>query len=443
MTEPAASSSYLARQWWLVRTALWTVLALMIAAAVTLHPAIVERFLSSDGQLAPGSRRLLFVMEAGAGIAAALTFLAGRRLRVHSATGERLVLGAAFALTSVAISVVVCEVGLRAAAGFRPLRADRHFFFEHDELLGWRHRPGAIALFKDAIVRINAAGLRDDELPGEQPKDWRLLFLGDSQTFGDGVTAEDTFVQRLERQHRSVHAINAGVIGYGTDQEVLYFERDGLKYAPNVTIVGVNAYDLRDNISTQVRSGYVKPRFELLNGALHLTNVPIPPGSIVDRAQRDLRTHSYLYVMFDGALGSRSARADDEDGEGRRLGAAQVFPRSNQLATALAVTRALLVRLADRVHATGGRMAVVFLPYEMDFDQSPDYNERTGRLMATLEDAARDADFAILDLRPTLGSGRGLYRDTMHFSPDGHQRVTVALDAFLRQHGLIPATDAR
>jgi hypothetical protein len=444
MTEPAAASSVLARRWWLVRAALWTVFALIVAAAVTLHPAIVERFLSSDGQLAPGSRRLLYMMQAGAGIAAALVFFAGRRLRAYSPARERLVLGMVFAVASIAFSVFVCEVGLRAAGGFRPLAADRHFFFQHDELLGWRHRPGAVALFKNAVVRINDAGLRDDELPGERPQEWRLLFLGDSQMFGDGVTAEDTFVDRLQHQHRSLQAINAGVIGYGTDQEVLYFERDGRQYSPNVTVVGLNAYDLRDNISTQVRSGYLKPRFELAGGALRLTDVPVPRGSLIDRAQRDLRTHSYLYGMFDGTLGSRRDRdEDEEDGERRHLSAARVFPPNERMGTALDVTRALLVRLAGRVQAAGGRLAVVFLPYEMDFDGDRSYNQRTEQLMTMLADAAAVGNFVRLDLRPLLGSGHGLYRDTMHFSAEGHRRVAVALDAFLQSHGLVPASDAR
>lgn len=429
----------LKRHWQAVRVAVWTLVGLFTVSAVILYPTIAERVLSSDGQLAPAARRMLFVIEAVLLVTAGLIAMASRRLRQHTPRNERLVLGTVFGVCSIAVSLFLCEVGLRAASGFRPLRADRHFFFLHDELLGWRHRPGAVALFKNAVVRINSAGLRDDELPNPGSSDGpRVLFLGDSQVFGDGVASDDTFVQRLEREFRSLQAINAGVIGYGTDQQVLYFEQEGHRFGARTTVVGLNAYDLRDNISTRVRSGYIKPRFELAAGRLQLANVPISKGSVIDRAQRELRTRSHLYTLinqrWDGEVESRS--------DGQRDLTEQVFPPDGQMEKALDVTVALLSRLASAIRARDARLAVVFLPYDMDFTGDRRYAERVDRLVQTLEHAGRDCGFVVFDLRPYLKDGRGLFIDRMHFNPEGHRRVAAILKSLLAESAFIRASHA-
>src|SRR5690606_24301119 len=119
-----------------------------------LSPPVAARLLSSDGQLAGVTvRRLLVVQVLLAVVAGGLVFVA-RRFRQHTPANERLVIGASFAVAGLLGTVLLCEAGLWAVSGIRPLRADRHFFFLYDEVLGWRHRPGAVAHFKGTIVRI-------------------------------------------------------------------------------------------------------------------------------------------------------------------------------------------------------------------------------------------------------------------------------------------------
>ena len=91
-------------------------------------------------------------------------------------------------------------------------------------------------------------------------------------------------MQKLEANVGRLQALNAGVIGYGTDQQVLYYEKNGTRYGADTTLVCLNAYDLRDNVSSRVRSGYIKPLFNLAGGRLELVNVPISKGSILDQS---------------------------------------------------------------------------------------------------------------------------------------------------------------
>jgi hypothetical protein len=429
----------LERRWPIVRAGVWSAAAAAVALSVVLYPPFAESWLSSDGQLSPASKRMLIMIQVALVAVAGLLAVAGRRFRRYTPTNEYAVLGVLFAIGSVIGTVLLCEASLRAAADVRPLRADRHFFFVHDDLLGWRHRPGAIAMFKDAVVRINEHGLRDDEVAGTRADgERRVLFLGDSQVFGDGVAAEDTFVQRLETNEGRLQAINAGVIGYGTDQQLLYYENSGTRYGADTTVVCLNAYDLRDNISSRVRSGYIKPRFTLADGRLELVNVPISKGSLLDRSQRMLTTQSYLYTLIDQTL-LRRGPSTDEGGRGQAV--AEVFPPENEMHAALDITAAVLARLAAGVRSRGGKLAVAFLPYEMDFAEDHRYKRWVNRLVERLELVGRREGFLVFDLRSQLRSGRGLYLDRMHFNPEGHRRVAEALKGLLFQSEPRSTTD--
>jgi hypothetical protein len=411
-----------------------------IGVAILLASGASDSWLSDDGRLEASSRRLLTILQmalAGAGLG---LFALGRAFRRHSARKERLVIGTVFAAAACIVSIALCEVGLRATSSIRPLRAERHFFFLHDAVLGWKHRPGAVARFKDAVVRINSRGLRDDEVAGAPPRtELRLLFLGDSQVFGDGVEAEETFVQGLEQGFRGVDAINAGVIGYGTDQQLLYYEREGAALHAKLIAVGLNAYDLRDNISTRVRSGYLKPRFELTDGTLSLANVPVSQGSIVDRVQRWLRSQSHLYTFL-----TAGSRASANRGEGPAPSRANdIYPSDAQMDGALAVTRELLRRLAADVRKHGGQLVVIFLPYQMDFSADADYTAQSDRLVRILEQTGAESNFLTWDLRPHLRPDANLYLDTMHFNAEGHRQVAAALTKLSLDHRVISGDHAR
>lgn len=432
---------FLARWWPAVSGVLWLGAALAGLLALLLEPSLAERLLSADGRLEPASRTVLRVMQAVSAAVALMLFEAGRRFRYRSVGKERLVLGAVFASAATLVSLLLCEAGLRAASNLRPLTAERHFFFVHDDTLGWRHRPGAVARFKDATVRINSNGLRDDELAAAAAaSEFRVLFLGDSQVFGDGVEGGETLVQRFEAEFEGVQAINAGVIGYGTDQQVLYYEREGAALAPRVTFVGLNAYDLRDNIANRVRSGYLKPRFELADTGLRLVNVPVSRGSLVDRIQRYVRSQSYLYTFL--TSGSR-LRGRGAGGDASEREFPDVYPPGARIEAALGITGELLGRLAADVHRREGRLVVLFLPYEMDFGADEAYRARSNRLVRTLEERGQREGFLTWDLRPYLDPSRRLYLDRMHFSREGHRQVAAALKALCLEHGLIRSDHAR
>lgn len=91
-------------------------------------------------------------------------------------------------------------------------------------------------------VIANRQSLREDhDIPVSKPAgQTRILFLGDSCTFGYGVSHDAAFVEvaesLLKQQGREVECINAGVPGYTLFQGCRYLETEGLKYQPDLVV---------------------------------------------------------------------------------------------------------------------------------------------------------------------------------------------------------------
>ncbi|MCA9712256.1 MAG: hypothetical protein KDK70_40845, partial [Myxococcales bacterium] len=98
--------------------------------------------------------------------------------------------------------------------------------YEVGERVSYRHVAGYTGTFDDGVVmmpiQINHRGDRDDEPRDDHPSRARLMLVGDSFTFGQGL--EDA--QRIDRriEHRSggqVDAYDLGVMGYGSRDSLL------------------------------------------------------------------------------------------------------------------------------------------------------------------------------------------------------------------------------
>ncbi len=129
-------------------------------------------------------------------------------------------------------------------------------------------------------VRINALGLRDAErVYAKPPGVFRILVLGDSFVEAMHVPLEATFPRLLESRLRTaagdtrVEVISAGVSGYGTASEVLYFEQDGKRFAPDLVVLAFYpGNDVKNNSPTledKLRPVYVDGRLARVDGDDH------------------------------------------------------------------------------------------------------------------------------------------------------------------------------
>ena len=105
----------------------------------------------------------------------------------------------------------------------------------------------------------NATRLREDhDIPFAKPAgETRVLFLGDSCTFGAGVHVRDGYVEVAERDLQAEvpgvkwECINSGVPGYSLFQGYRYYELEGWKYEPDLVVAcfGFNDMSSWDQLS--------------------------------------------------------------------------------------------------------------------------------------------------------------------------------------------------
>ena len=108
-------------------------------------------------------------------------------------------------------------------------------------------KPGSHYEWQSIPVDINSHGLRGPETTYEKsPATFRILNLGDSIVMGWGVREEDTYGQRLESMLNKesggdtrFEVINAGVPGWNLENALAYLQAEGLKYEPDLILLGV------------------------------------------------------------------------------------------------------------------------------------------------------------------------------------------------------------
>jgi hypothetical protein len=98
----------------------------------------------------------------------------------------------------------------------------------------------------DVTAKINKNGYRGKEFALDKPTGtYRILILGDSQTFGHGVDDAHTYPFLTEEilreyKYKNAEVINAGYIsGYSPDSYYLYLKTQGVKLAPDLVVVGL------------------------------------------------------------------------------------------------------------------------------------------------------------------------------------------------------------
>lgn len=154
--------------------------------------------------------------------------------------------------------------------------------YQKDELLDFSMTPDFKGRFIKQEFEIdiftNSLGLRDVEYSSKQPNDFRILELGSSFTWGAyGVPLNKTYLKILQNKLNenskdiNYQVINAGVPGYGTDQQLLYLVNRGYLLEPDLVILDfVVARDFLHNVEmgeSTVKNGFrvsTKPRKKIL-----------------------------------------------------------------------------------------------------------------------------------------------------------------------------------
>ncbi len=303
----------------------------------------------------------------------------------------------------------------------------------YDSRLGWKLQSGWTGshVHEDFSARytVDARGFRSTGQPS-RPGRTPVLVLGDSFTFAVGVSDADTFCGVLDRIYDNINVVNGGIIGYSTDQEVLFLEEyRRIRKTAGTVLVTFLSNDLIDNaLAYPLQAVQAKPYFKVQSGRLVLEHVPVPrttkppdqPRSFTEITLDGVYARGAWTRMIDRtALGNRMIQLKNKVLGYRRLDFTGKFAEELDL-------YARLVERATEVSGATPRkpLILVLLPGQSYVENpgsfSAQYQEYIrGRIRALpFSERIRVLDLA-LPLRQAHATGEGPF----YFPNEGHLNV--------------------
>jgi hypothetical protein len=380
-------------------------------------------------------------------------------------------------LASTLLTLVVLEAAARVfhrAEGGGKEAAEIGRYHGYDPILGWSKTPGARVVYRrreyTVEVAINSHGLRDPERGYEAPPGTaRIMALGDSFVEGYTVSLPQTVTQVLESSldHAGCPAqvINGGTAGYSNDQELLFYETEGHRYAPKVVVLFFYYNDVVYN-DRQDFFGAPKPVFEMGEGRLCVHRLPVkepsrPPTS-EPAAEEEERSASALVDWVRERLWYGAPEAHDLLA---RLGLWHPMPRVptrlelrvyerrrvEEIEDAWAKTAAILAAADQEARSRGAHFLIVHVPSRLEIDDRTWRLTRRlygwdeagwdrGRVAQRLKEVGAQAGIPVLDLTGALrraneSEGKPYFTYDGHWSPLGHRVAAWEVQRFLASRG--------
>jgi len=298
---------------------------------------------------------------------------------------------------SLLLSVAALEVIGRTAIPPAPARQDGMLA---DSTLGWALPAGTTMVWRGKRAQINSLGLRGPE-PRAQATT-RMLIVGDSSVFGDGLNDGQTLSAQIAALlGPDVDVQNGGVPGYTCQQSRVFLDRILVRFQPDILISYNQHSDFR-------RADFGdRAKFATQLGALGATGI----GRIISTG------------MLWGRMRSNGA----------------VLDRSEY--------QACLSEMASAHRARGGKMAFVVPITEVDFPDSPVFGEpepeeegnRLSDYRQTMKAVAGQYSAVLVDgpkaVRAAGLTGNTALQDVVHPTPAGQTALAQSIVAALRQAG--------
>ncbi len=176
-------------------------------------------------------------------------------------------------LTSLFLTLLILEVGLRIATHFDDFQREKHFNqvvkqnkkslpdnsvsfgkiikISQNPKIIYDFIPDISAIVEWRKVNINSDGFRGKKIQLLKKKNTiRIVGIGDSIMFGWGVEGKELFLSQLNKLLNTYYPqycwefINTAVPGYNTVMEIATLKEKGLKYVPDIVIYNYIGNDL-------------------------------------------------------------------------------------------------------------------------------------------------------------------------------------------------------
>ena len=341
------------------------------------------------------------------------------------------------ALLSLLLVGLVLEAGLRIAGyspgNVNPLKA----FHQYDPLLGHIGKKNYTGYFRrpefNASVVHDSRGFRKQEYAtGKNDALPAIHVLGDSFTWGWGVSQGEVFTDRMNRLLPEYRVLNYGINGVGTVVEYQLFStmiKPVLKKG-DIVLAMVFNNDFTDNVNTRdVHAEISGGRVVLVNSA----------GRFESPAQEFLAGHSYLYNYLAYKVNlyqlSRKRKKVTDEIAGQDIGISD--PR-------YVVMKHYLDLFRQDCAAQGVRFVAVYIPGQSELGevarQKPNKLANEIRYHSAFKAISESAGCETLDLLPGFEAYRKQHQERLtfpndeHWNPAGHAAAARVLQEYLFQN---------
>lgn len=399
---------------------------------------------------------------------------------------------------SIILFILFIEAGLKVIN--YPLPAGPQY--EEDNILGWKLKSNfdGISFNPDRHTKIrfktNSKGLRDREYGDKGINVFRILALGDSFTEAAEVDIEDSYTKVLEavlnkkNSDKVYEVINAGVSGYGNDQELQFLKENVQIIKPDLVIVGFCIdNDIGDNLDPyskkiKVVDGFVvdfraekfltREEKEMII-PYYAKDTPSLKLRILFKFKSFLRKYSNFYRLlgtgYHHLLVKFGFRSEFQWTEEKKLHIISTNPKAQKYLKEILrkpfvyskkyssrgeegwrITKRILKEISDTTTANGGKTVIVIIPTDISVHQ-----DRWSKYVRSLQLDEKDFDLwkphdiltkfgkehniPIIDLLPRfieVGKREQLYFESnIHWNLNGHRFAGEEIYRFLLQEKLI------
>ena len=364
---------------------------------------------------------------------------------------------------SILVSLILFEIGVRTFLPQKVMMAKKEpphpkNMYVANKDIGYSLAPGFKGNYKTPEfkinISINSEGLRDHEYKEKKKNEYRVLVLGDSFVFGWGVEQENTFVKELERilnkekGDKDYEVINVGILGYGTEQELKYLREKGMKYNPDLVLLGFYiGNDIKENLAGNfnnrvVKDGYLfdkriselyKKKLESAGKNIDAWKIPIPFKSFF---LKNSQAYTLLHNRYNKILIKLGVRKDIDITKDLMREEYNIFLRdlnsekykrfSQDVNQKWNLTIKLLKELSVNAKSEGVNFAIILIPTNYQVYQEK-FREITDLYLTNFDltlpnkkisEFARENHDPIIDLLPKfIDAGK---TEELYFSKDGH-----------------------
>ncbi len=299
-----------------------------------------------------------------------------------------------------------------------PKPASRRFDVDrYDPTKGWVLIPNLKdkLCFRNKFINTNSRGIRGNaeyQYARDNGK-LRILFLGDSFTFGLEVSDNETYPSYLQQMQPDAEVINMGVQGYGHDQMLIYLKEEGIKYRPDIIILGYLSMDKDRNM--REFSFRAKPRFKLDNNQLKVCNVPVPSPAMILKEEpwRSRFLDLVDILMYEISL---------KDG---------VYASSREL-----ITDAILRQIVDTAKGIGAVPLFLYLDDVRSKDPDQGITEEEKSFLARCQKVPVPCIFTRQEVYAARLKGVKI-KESDHFGPETNRLIALGIKDYLLKNGLL------